>query len=371
MRKNKAQALVFESSGRAFSLKTYAVVNPDESHALLSMDRSGVCGTDVHIAEGRLPLPSGDWILGHELVGKILELGRGKDSDGLGSRLAVGDTAIACVAIPCGTCASCLRGETASCMNFAVTYMRDPKDAPHFFGGFAEVLHSPVANLVKVPAGLDLDAVAAFPCGGPTVIRAFEYAGGLEKGEFVIVQGTGPLGLFAIAYAVAGGCKVMAIGSGSNPARNEMARRLGAFELLDFKQVDKAARLARVQEIAKEMKRGNGADLVIETSGSPDAVPEALDLLRTRGRYVVPGQYSNSGPVSIQPQLITFKALRITGSGQYTLKDIAAYLDFVKANPETAKVFASCVTQYKLADWREAFLAAKTGLNVKTVFAKS
>jgi D-arabinose 1-dehydrogenase-like Zn-dependent alcohol dehydrogenase len=370
MSSKSAQAIVFESSGRSFSLKSYEVLKPLDGSALVSMERSGICGTDIHIAEGRLPLPQGEWIVGHELVGRIAELGKGVAVDGLGSKLSTGDAVIACVAIPCGTCASCQRGETASCMNFGVTYMRDPKDAPHFFGGFGEVLHSPFVNLVKVPEGIDFDAVSAFPCGGPTVIRAFTYAGGLEKGELVVVQGTGSLGLFAIAYAVAAGCKVVAIGSGSNPKRNELAKALGVSEVLDFRKMDKAARLARIQAIAKEMKRGNGADLVIETSGAPDAVPEAMDLLRTRGRYVVPGQYSNSGAVSIQPQLITFKALRITGSGQYTLKDIATYLDFIKGNPAIAKVFASCVAKYKLSDWQAAFKDAKAGLNVKTAFSK-
>lgn len=365
-----AKALVFKSSDRSFLLETHEVEAPDEGQALLSLERSGICGTDIHIVSGRLPLPAGNWIIGHEFVGRVEALGEGVATDGIGAKLIAGDMAIACVAIPCGKCFSCQRGETASCMNFDVTYMRDPMDAPHFFGGFGEVLFSPAKNLVKIPAGLDLDAVSAFPCGGPTVIRAFTYAGGLEKGELVVVQGTGSLGLFAIAYAKAHGCDVVAIGSGSNPMRGELARKLGVLEILDFREVDKAARLARVQALAKARGHGNGADVVIETSGAPDAVPEAIDLLRTRGRYIVPGQYSNSGPVQIQPQLITFKALRIIGSGQYTLADIAAYLDFVKANPGMAKVFAAAVGKYSIGNWQEAFSAAKEGVNIKTAFSK-
>ncbi|OGV57628.1 MAG: hypothetical protein A2X49_15990 [Lentisphaerae bacterium GWF2_52_8] len=364
----KSSALLFKSDDKTFHLAEFDTLKPAKREVLLTMERSGICGTDIHIAEGRLPLPSGEWIIGHELIGKISELGEASSCDGLGTPLAKGDDAIACVAIPCGKCCSCVRDEKASCMSFGVTYMRNPSLSPHLFGGFAEALHSPAGNLVKIPKGLDLDAVAAFPCGGPTVIRAFEYAGGLETEELVIVQGTGPLGLFATAWAAAKGCKVLAIGSGSNPKRTELALKLGASEVLDFRKTSREERAARIKALASELKRGDGADLVIETSGAPDAFPEGMELVRTRGRYLVPGQYSNSGGVSIQPQMITFRALRIIGSGQYTLADIGRYLEFLKLNPGIASIFSACVSSYKLCDWKDAFAAAKEGRNIKAVF---
>jgi threonine dehydrogenase-like Zn-dependent dehydrogenase len=369
MESTRIGALLFTSPAGTFRLTDFPRLPPQATDAVLRMRRSGICGTDMHIAEGRLPLPAGEWIIGHELIGEITALGKAAGVDGLGHPLRKGDTAIACVAIPCGTCASCGRDETASCMSFGVTYMRNPAESPHLFGGFAEALHSPAANLVKLPEGLDVDAVSAFPCGGPTVIRAFTYAGGLERGELVVVQGTGPLGLFAIAWAVAKGCTVVAIGSGSNPARTVLARRRVAAEILDFRKTSREARAARIKALAAELKRGDGADVVIETSGAPDAFPEGVDLVRTRGRYVVPGQYSNRGGVQIQPQTITFRALRIIGSGQYTLGDIASYLQFLQAHPKVVSVFSSCVSAYKLADWQEAFAAATSGQSIKTVFA--
>ena len=117
------------------------------------------------------------------------------------------------------------------------------------------------------------------------------------------------------------------------------------------------------------MKRGNGADVVFEASGSPAAIPEGLRLVRTLGRYIIPGQYSNSGPVSIDPQLITFKAIKIVGSGQYKLRDIGAYVSFVKKHKDLQSKFAACVThKFSVRQANEAVRTVSTGTAVKAVF---
>lgn len=361
-------AAVWTGPGKKFELRRYPVLPPRPGEALLRMVRSGICGTDVHIHAGRLGMPGNKFILGHEFVGRVEALGRGSRKDGLGAPLRRGDIVIACVAKPCGKCFNCRQGETASCLRFDVTYLRDPDEAPHFFGGFAEWLHSPVRNLVRVPDGLDVDAAAAFPCAGPTAIRAFDYAGNLRRGEVVAIQGTGPLGLFAVAWAAKAGCAVVAIGSGRHIGRMELARRLGARLVFDFRKTGPDARIEAVRGLAAKLRRGDGADVVFEASGAPSAIPEGLDLVRTRGRYIVPGQYSSSGPVEIQPQTITFKAIRIVGSGQYKLADIGAYLRFLAGNRRLQKVFAECFThKYTVAQIGEAIGAAESGEAVKAV----
>lgn len=363
-------AAVYVGSGKPMEIRDYPVSEAGSNQVRLRLERSGICGTDIHILQGRLALPV-PMILGHEFVGRVEMLGSGCAEDGLGSPLEPGDMAIACVALPCGQCFSCKAGETASCMNFGVTYFADPAAPPHFFGGYAEYLFSPAGNLVKIPKNVDLDAAAAFPCAGPTVIRACEYGGGLSHGELVVVQGTGPVGLFAIAWAASAGCRVVAIGSGANPLRAELARRLGAREVFDYRNSTAEERLQRVKDIAKEMNRGDGADVVIEASGSPSAFPEGLGLVRTRGRYLVPGQYSASGEVSIQPELITFKAVRIIGSGQYALADVGIYLQFLSDNPRVGEVFADCIThRFRISQANVAIAEAARGAVIKGVFVR-
>ncbi len=359
---------VFVGPNRPVEVREYPILPPEPQTARLKLEMSGICGTDLHIVEGRLPVPP-PFIPGHEFIGRIEALGIGAQHDGAGQSLQVGDRVIACVAMPCGQCFNCRRDETASCLNFGVTNFRDPVLAPHFFGGFSEILHHPARCLVKVPEGLDLAAVAAFPCAGPTALRALAYAGGLEKGELVVVQGTGPVGLFAVAYAAQAGCEVIAIGSGSTPARLALAGQLGAEAVLDYRQIPPERRLELVRQKARELGRGDGADVVFEASGAPGAVPEGLNLVRTRGRYLIPGQYSASGGIEIQPQLITFKAIRLIGSGQYTLADIKTYLEFLDGHSEMQKLFAACIShRYSVSAAPQALAEVSAGQTVKGVF---
>ena len=368
MRDTTGKAAVFVGSGQPLEIREYPVRRPRAGTVLLRLGFSGICGTDVHVCEGRLPIP-GPFIPGHEFIGKVERCGLRADADGPGKKLRPGDTVIACAALPCGKCFNCRQGETASCLDFGVSFAKDPAAAPHFFGGFAEFLHQPAHTLVKLPAGVSVAAAAAFPCAGPTSIRAFDFAGNLRGDELVVVQGTGPVGLFAIAWAARAGCRVIAIGSGASPARLALARRFGASDVLDYRRTPAAERLGIVQKAAAKMKRGDGADVVFEASGSPAAVPEGMHLVRTLGTYIVPGQYSQSGGIEIQPQLITFKAMRIIGSGQYKLADIVTYLRFLKRHPDIQRRFASCIQdRYAVADANHAMADVSAGKTVKAVF---
>lgn len=362
------QAAVFTAPGCPLEIRSYPVVEPAAGTTRLRLARSGICGTDVHIAEGRLPIPP-SFIPGHEFIGVVEAIGEGATIDALGQPIKPGDVAIACVAIPCGACFNCRNGGMANCLNFGVTFSKDPSEAPHFFGGYGEYLFSPTGNLVVIPEGIDLDAAAAFPCAGPTIIQACVNGGALLPGELVVVQGTGPVGLFAIAWAAAAGCVVTAVGSSSNPERMELARRFGARIVWDHRNSTAEQRLSELQQLAVELGRGDGADVVIEASGAPGAITEGMSLVRTLGRYLVPGQYSVSGGVEIQPQLITFKAMSIIGSSQYTIADLGTYIQFLQNHPELYAPFASSIThRYAVSEVNTALANASKGLSIKGVF---
>ncbi len=364
----RKKCAVFHGAEKPFEIREFETAAPAAGQVGLELVSSGICGTDVHIIQGFLSMPDFPLVIGHEFIGKIDALGENAGTDALGNPLLCGDRAIACVALPCGQCFNCRRGETASCLAFGVTYAKNVHDAPHFHGGFAEYLYSPAENLVRLPDTVDPLAAAAFPCGGPTVIRACSYGGGLEKDELVVIQGNGSLGLFALAWAKEHGCRVAVIGSASNPERAELTRELKPDVFFDYRRSDESEIRQRVLALAREAGRGDGADVVIETSGGAAAFPLGLSLLRTRGRYFVPGQYSNRGPVAIEPQLITFRALRIFGSGQYTFADIGSYLDFLAARPELQRIFRRLVKTCRVADADAAMADAVAGRAVKTVF---
>lgn len=365
---SSAVAAVYVTPGAGLEIRKYPLTGPRGDFVRLGLVCSGICGTDMHIVRGRLPIPP-PFIPGHEFLGRVDAIGPRARKDALGKPLKVGDLVIACVARPCGKCFTCRQGLTASCLNFGVTNLRTPEEPPHLFGGFAEALYQPAGNVVKVPSGVAAEVAAAFACAGPTVFRALAYAGPLKKGDLVVVQGTGPVGLFAIAFAAQAGCKVVAIGSVANPLRAELAKRLGASLVLDYRAGETADRTAAVASLAKRLNRGNGADVAIEASGAPKAIEEGLQLVRTLGRYIIPGQYSVSGPVEIRPELITFRALRIIGSGQYTLADLAAYLTFLRRGRKLQSRLAECIThRYRVDQANQALADADAGQMVKGVF---
>lgn len=362
------KAAVFTGAGKPFDIREYPVSSPGPGQVRLRLLASGICGTDVHICGGRLAMPS-PIIPGHEFVGIVEEIGTPGASDALGQTLEPGQAAISYVALPCGRCFSCLNGYEASCLNLGVTFAGDPERAPHFYGGFAEYHFCPDNRLVIIPEDINREAVGAMPCAGPTIICGCRYAGGLKAGELVVVQGTGPVGLFAIAWAAAAGCTVAAIGSSSNPLRLDLARRLGAVEVWDYRHTSIEERLQAVGTLARRLGRGNGADAVIEASGSPAAIPEGMKLCRTLGRYLIPGQYSDSGPVGIEPQLFAFKAISMIGSGQYTLADVNEYMRFLQRRSDLADILAETVTdRYRVEEADEALKNAAAGRSIKAVF---
>ena len=365
----KKRCAVFHGAGREFELREFEVAKPAGDAVGLKLVSSGICGTDVHIHQGFLKMPDFPLIIGHEFIGEIDAVGPEAATDALGRQLHIGDRVVACVAIPCGKCFNCLRGETASCLAFGVTYARNVEEEPHFHGGFSEYLFSPAKNLVRIPEGVDPFAAAAFPCGGPTVIRSCAYGGGLEKEEIVVVQGNGSLGLFALAWAKSQGCRVIMIGSAANPQRMELTRLLNPDLFFDYRGNTPEEIREKIMTYATDLKRGDGADVVMETSGSADAFPFGLTLLRTRGRYFVPGQYSDRGPVSIPPHMITFRALRILGSGQYTMADIGTYLGFLAEHPDLQTIFRKLVGKYRVDEANRAMADAAAGNVVKAVFA--
>lgn len=357
----ETMAAVFLGPGKPLALKEYPLLTPRAEHVLVKMERSGICGTDIHISQGAIPINLPEIILGHEAVGVVATLGSENLCDATGTPLSQGDRVILVVAEPCGTCPRCREGDFASCQKMGVTYFQTPKSVPHLHGGFSQYIHHPASCTVKVPQNIPLEAVAAYPCAGPTLLQAIEYAGCLEAGEKVLIQGSGPVGLFATLYAKKRGLDVIFFGSSSNPKRLELASRYGADQVVDIRNTDQAQRA----EILKEWTDGAGVDLAIEASGNPAAFAEGLSSLRTRGRYLVPGQYSNRGPTPVPTELITFKALRIFGSGQYAIRHVVQYLKFL-AEKGVAELAQEAVThQMPLVQINEAFTIAERGEGIK------
>ena len=363
----KAKAAVFTGADKPFEIREFEVTKTPSGYGKSELIASGVCGTDIHFHRGTLFVQP-PTVIGHEFVGKLAEC---DEKEGEKYGLKVGDNVIADIAVPCGECLLCRTGDDANCVNMKVTNGGSIDEAPYLYGGYAEVNYTPLTNLIKIPDILDPSAVAVFACPGPTVIHAFSLAERanvtINKDTTAVVQGLGPVGCFAVIYLKALGVKkIYAITAGDNKDREALALKFGADEVLNITRDGKDA---VTQKLQKE-NGGLGVDLCFEASGAPSAVPQGMNILRNRGVYLIPGQYSNSGGIEIQPQMITFKALHIIGSSQYSICDVKKYLQFLCDNLELQKIILKSGSFYHLSDVNRAFDDAKAGKNVKTLLVK-
>jgi L-iditol 2-dehydrogenase len=265
---------------------------------LLETVASEVCGTDVHLHHGQLAGVPYPIIPGHVSVGRIVEL-RGVAADAVGRPLSTGDTVT--FFDVWGTCHRCYHCAVAGQPNlcparkvYGITF--GAHDGLH--GGWAEAIHLKAGTAVfKLPEGLTSDDVIGGGCGLFTGFGSVERAE-IRPGSCVVVQGSGPVGLSAAAFARLGGCGELFV-IGDPAARLALATRLGADRSFSVSESTPAERLAAVREATG----GRGADVVIEASGNPAAISEGFALLRAGGTYVIAGHYTDAGPVQINPHL--------------------------------------------------------------------
>lgn len=277
--------------------------------ALLRTSFSEVCGTDVHLHHGRLAGVPYPIIPGHVSVGRIARH-RGEIRALDGGAIREGDrVAFFDVHRTCGRCHACAVSRTPTrCTARRVYGITDPA-AEGLFGGWSQAIYlEPGVLMAKVPdAVTDHDYIGG-GCGLITGVHILDRAE-VRLGDTVLVQGTGAVGLSAIALAaLAGAARVIAIGA--PPDRLDLARRMGAAETLDVSQTSPEERLERVRALTS----GHGVDVAIEAAGSARAVEEGLNLVRDGGRYVIAGHYTNAGPSTINAhEQINRKHLEIRG----------------------------------------------------------
>ncbi len=322
--------------------------------ALVRVEMAGICGTDVHLWLGQLAIPL-PVIMGHETVGRIERLGAGLKRDWRGNPLSVGDRVTWASSVVCGECYYCrLKKQPTRCVSrkaYGISYCAS--DAPHLRGGYAEQIHLRAGTAIfRIPDSIPSESVVGAGCALVTSIHGLERAP-VEWGDVVVVQGTGPVGLAALALAKhAGAARVIAIGG--PPHRLELARNFGADATIDVAAIPDAADRRRA---VLEETGPFGADYVVECVGHPAAVNEGIDLCRDGARYLVLGQYADAGNISFNPHTITRKQLQLIGSWGFEPRHVDRALTLLEG-ARFKELFAAEVT-HKFA-LTEANLALET-----------
>ena len=315
--------------------------------AVLEMVASEVCGTDVHLHHGQLAGVPYPIVPGHVSVGRVLET-NGPLEDVSGAAIGVGRlVTFYDVFGICGSCWHCLVAKAATRCPSRRVYGITTGLADGVLGGWAERIEiRPGVRLLPLPDGLSAEEFMGGGCGLPTGFHAVERAA-VALGDTVVVQGSGPVGLNAAIFAqLKGALRLIVIGAPR--ARLEAARRLGADETLDITEVPDPAERAR---FVRERTGGRGADVVIEASGNPRAVVEGLEMLRDAGRYVVVGQYTDAGDITLNPHRhVNRKHATILGCWGYEYTHLHRSVAMMARHRERFRWSSLVTREYPLAE---------------------
>jgi len=302
-------AAVMVAPRAPIQIREYRAPDLPPGSALLRTARSEVCGTDVHLWHGRLSGVPYPIIPGHVSAGTLQAVRgplRGLDGAGMreGDRVAFFD-----VHRTCGRCRACTVHRTPTrCTARRVYGITDSADEG-LFGGWSQAIYlEPGVGLARLPDTVGFDDYIGGGCGLQTAVHILERAA-LRPGDSVLVQGTGAVGLSALALArLTGASTLIAIGAPDD--RLQLARRMGADHVFDLTATTPRQRLEEVRSVTD----GEGVDVVIEAAGSAAAISEGLDLARDGGRYVIAGHYTDGGESSINAhRQINRKHLEIRG----------------------------------------------------------
>ncbi|MBM3802600.1 MAG: zinc-binding dehydrogenase [Acidimicrobiia bacterium] len=322
------KAAVLEEFRTPIAVREFPLLQSVEpAGVLVRVQMAGVCGTDVHLWKGQLSIPRPN-ILGHETVGIIEQCGEALQHDWHGLPLRKGDRITWSSSLACGHCFYCKeKRQPTRCLNrkaYGISY--NCNEPPHCSGGYAEFIYlRPGTAIFKLDDPLSTERVIGAGCALVTAIHGIERLG-MNWGDVVVIQGAGPVGLAALAVALGhGASRVILIGGPE--ARLKTARRFGAAECLDIEALPSAEK--RIQRV-RELTRGYGADVVIECVGSPEVVPEAIEMCRDGAKLLVLGHYGDAGEVSINPHHITRKQLQLQGSWGSEPRHMAQALEFLR-----------------------------------------
>lgn len=274
-------------------LETLPDPQPKPNEVCIKIKASGVCGTDVHMWEGKNKEGTFPFIPGHEWSGEVVAAG--KDT----KVFKVGDKVVGEPFIPCGLCPNCKDGMgPAMCPN--PEYYGFTWETP---GGFAEYCATKEARLHKVPDAVGYEEAALIEPASVAYHGLWGGGGSVGPHDRVVVFGGGPIGLLTMLEAKACGAPVIVVEP--LPYRAKMAADLGADAVLDPKD--------HLVEHIMDMTRGRGATLVVECSGADPALANSIDVVAKESRIVLVGQ-SVGRKVPIEIGMSIWKGTTIYGS---------------------------------------------------------
>ncbi len=283
---------------------------PDE--VLIKIEACGVCHSDLHIAEGDwthlLRIIKRPLIPGHEVVGRVVQIGEAVNNLQIGDRVGVAWTHWTC-----GECELCKEGHENLCSSQSIT-------GATVDGGYAELMKAKASHALKVPDALSSEEAAPLFCAGVTVYHAIKKSG-IKPGQRLAVFGVGGLGHLAVQIAKCFGARVIAIDIADD--KLEFARRLGADITINA-----------ATDVAKQIRRLGGAHVAVVTSAAKAAYDAAFYAVRSSGTLMVVGMPAED----LSFPAIMMREISIMSSATGTREDVREVLELAAAGKVKCQV---------------------------------
>ena len=257
---------------------------------LIKVDRTSICGTDVHIydwdewARKTIPIPL---VIGHEFVGEVVKVGSNV-ADFFPGEVVSGEGHVVC-----GRCRNCLAGRRHLCADTKGIGVNRP-------GAFAEYIVLPMTNVWHHKPGIERDVAAIFDPFGNAVHTALSFP---VLGEDVLITGAGPIGIMAAAVVRHAGARFVVI-TDVNDYRLDLAKKMGATVALNVQR-------GSLRDAQKQLGMTEGFDVGLEMSGSPSAFADMLDNMCHGSKIAMLG--IPPGPMAIDWHKVIFNMLTIKG----------------------------------------------------------
>jgi len=276
---------------------------PDANDVLILVEGCGVCHSDLHVADGDwpqiVPITKKPLILGHEIVGRVTEVGS------MVRNLRVGDrVGVAWLQWTCGECEFCREGNENLCIRQKITGVTQD-------GGYAEFAKAPASHALKIPEALSSFEAAPLFCAGLTVFRALKRAK-IQAGQRLAVFGVGGLGHLAVQIGKRLGAIVTAIDVSDEKLNH--AKALGASVALNSSAIN----------VVKELRRVGSVHAALVTSAAKAAYDTALPCIRPGGKLLVVGLPAE--PLCFPSILMAALEIRIQATSVGTREDMRELL---------------------------------------------
>ncbi|MGW0765699.1 alcohol dehydrogenase [Streptomyces sp. NPDC002676] len=291
-----------------FELVEREVPQPGPGEVRIAVEACGICHSDAMFVGAALPGVTFPEVPGHEIAGRIEELGQDTHERGwrVGDRVAVG-----WFGGSCGHCGPCREGDFIVCPNLKV-----PGWA--YDGGFGEKVVAPVDALARIPDALAASDAGPLACAGVTTYNGLRRSPA-RAGDLVAVLGIGGLGHLGVQYAVAMGFETVAIARG--PEKADFAKQLGAHHYVDS---------TAGTPVGEALQSLGGAKVVLATAGNSEAITATVDGLAHRGELVVIG--ADVEPLGISPVQLLMAGRVVRGHPSGTSQDVEDTMAFSALN---------------------------------------